>query len=425
MLNLITVLLEEQKLIYERVINGLTREAQFGNVANKIEVALGIRRSGKTFFLLQQMQKLIEQESIPWHRCLYINFEDDRLLPCSQSKFREILEAFYKVYPENHEQFCYIFLDEVQNVQDWSLVLRSFLDKKKIKIYLTGSSAKLLSKEIATELRGRSFSTEVWPFSFSEYLYAKKINFDKALFGQKNQDLFYQQLLNYLNEGGFPEVVLIDDSEKRVQLLQDYVELVVMRDIIERYNIKNIQTIKYIIKILLKNSGCALSVNKLFNDLKSQNVPITRGLLYDYLNYIEDAYLNFSVTLYDESIRKVHMNPKKSYAVDTGMIKAYSFSLNNNYGHLFENLFFLDLKRQKNKIYYYLTREKYEIDFLVENLKGERKLYQIVWDVRDKATLEREERALRAAEQELNIKGELITPEIYIKNYWNALVNKR
>lgn len=413
--------MEEQKTIYDSIKGGLKRKAQFANLTNKIDVALGIRRSGKTFFLLQQMQKLLEQESIPWHRCLYINFEDDRLLPCSQSKFRDILEAFYKVYPENHEEYCYFFLDEVQNVEEWSLVLRRFLDKKKVKIYITGSSAKLLSKEIATELRGRSFSTEVWPFSFSEYLQAKKINFDPTLFGQKNRDIFFQQLLNYLNEGGFPEAVLMHDPEKRVQLLQDYVELVVMRDIIERYNIKNIMTIKYIIKILLKNASCTFSVNKLFNDLKSQNVAVTRGLLYDYLSYIEDAYLNFTIPLYDESIRKVQMNPKKSYAIDTGMIKAFSFSINHNYGHLFENLFFLDLKRQNNKIYYYLTREKYEIDFLVENLKGERKLYQVVWDVGDKATLEREERALKAAERELNIKGELITPEIYLKNYWNIL----
>jgi predicted AAA+ superfamily ATPase len=421
MLDLITVILEEQKIIYERVIASIKRETAFSHFPNKIEVALGMRRSGKTFFLLQQMQKLLENESVPWKRCLYVNFEDDRLLPCSQSKFREILESFYKVYPENHEHICYFFLDEVQNIEDWSLVLRRFLDTKKIKIYISGSSAKLLSKEIATELRGRSFPTEVWPFSFSEYLHAKKVNFDTKLFGQKNKDLLSQQLLNYINEGGFPEVVLVNDVEKKVQLLQEYVELVVMRDIIERYNIKNIQTIKYIIKTLLKNAGCSFSVNKLFNDFKSQNIPVTRGLLYDYLGYMEDAYLIFNISLYDESIRKVNSNPKKSYAIDTGLIKAFTFSLNNNHGHLFENLVYLDLKRQKNKIYYYLTEQKYEVDFLVENLRGERKLFQVVWDMTDKLTLERETRALRAAEQELNIKGELITPEVYIKNYWNAL----
>lgn len=421
MLDLITVILEEQKIIYERVITSIKRETAFAAFPNKIEVALGMRRAGKTFFLLQQMQKLLENESVPWQRCLYVNFEDDRLLPCSQSKFREILESFYKVYPENHEQICYFFLDEVQNIEDWSLVLRRFFDTKKIKIYISGSSAKLLSKEIATELRGRSFPTEVWPFSFSEYLHAKQVNFDTKLFGQKTKDLFSQQLLNYINEGGFPEVVLVNGLEKKVQLLQEYVELVVMRDIIERYNIKNIQTIKYIIKTLLKNAGCSFSVNKLFNDFKSQNIPVTRGLLYDYLGYMEDAYLIFNISLYDESIRKVNSNPKKSYAIDTGLIKAFTFSLNNNYAHLFENLVYLDLKRQKNKIYYYLTEKKYEVDFLVENLKGERKLFQVVWDITDKLTLERETRALKAAEQELNIKGELITPEIYIKNYWDTL----
>lgn len=424
MLDLITVILEEQRIIYERVIKSTIREATFSNLSNKIDVTLGMRRTGKTYFLLQQMQKLLENESVPWQRCLYVNFEDDRLLPCSQSKFREILESFYKYYPENHEHVCYLFLDEVQNVEGWSLVLRRFLDTKKIKIYISGSSAKLLSKEIATELRGRSFPTEIWPFSFSEYLNAKKVTFDTTLFGQKNKDLFSHLLSNYLNEGGFPEVMFINDSEKRTQLLQDYVELVVMRDIIERHNIKNIQTIKYIIKILLKNIGCSFSVNKLFNDLKSQNVSVTRGLLYDYIGYIEDAYLIFNIPLYNESIRKVHVNPKKTYAVDTGLIKAFSFSLNQNHGHLFENLVFLDLKRQKNKIYYYLTEQKYEVDFLVETLKGERKLLQVVWDTTDKTTLERETRALKTAEQELKIKGELITPEVFIKQYWDSFTKR-
>lgn len=423
MLNLLKILLAEQREVFDRVSHGFKREIQFPKIQNKIKVAIGMRRVGKTFFLYQEIKRLTEDEKIPWERFLNLNFEDDRLLPCSQEKLRDLLEGFYKLYPENHNHTCYLFLDEIQHVENWSLVIRRFFDSKKVQIYLSGSSAKLLSKEIATELRGRSISIEIWPYGFDEYLLATNMTFKSDLLGQQNRDILHQTLRHYLYHGGFPEIISMSENESR-QILQDYVELVIMRDVIERYNIKNIALIKYMIKTLLKNASCSFSINKLYNDIKSQGMSGARGVLYDYLGYLEDAYLVFPVSLFSESLRQEQTNPRKIYAIDPGLIKAYTFSLNNNYGHLFENLIFLDLKRTNHKIYYYLTKEKYEIDFFVEAQDGSRKIYQVVWDITDPKTIEREQRALEAAKKELKVEGELITPDTYIEKIFLKLRNK-
>jgi predicted AAA+ superfamily ATPase len=419
-LNLLKILLVEQEQIFARTQNSFERHAQFSEIPNKIKVAIGMRRVGKTFFLLQEMKRLLQDKNVAWERCLYLNFEDDRLLPCSQEKLRLLLEAFYQIYPENHHETCYLFLDEVQNIENWSLVIRRFFDTKKVKIYLSGSSAKLLSKEIATELRGRSIATEIWPLSFQEYLNAKKIHLSGRLLGQQHYDLLFKHLQNYILAGGFPETIPLSQVESR-QILQDYVELVILRDIVERHKIQNITIIKYLIQTLLKNAGCGFSINKFYNDLKSQGITSSRGLLYQYLDYLEDAYLIFPTPLFSESLRKTQSNPKKIYAIDPGLVKAYTLSLNENYGHLFENIVFLDFKRQGYKIHYYLTKDHLEVDFLIEDNSGKKKLYQVAWNTFDAKTLAREQRALDQAMQELNLEGELITPKNYIERSYSAL----
>lgn len=415
--DLIQVLLSEFKDKFATTENNIPRSCQFPELPNKIKVAIGMRRVGKTHFIFQTIRQLIDEQHIPWQCFLYLNFEDDRLLPCSQQQFRELLESFYQLYPQNHQQTCYLFLDEIQNVEEWALVIRRFFDSKNVQIFLTGSSAKLLSKEIATSLRGRSFAIEIWPYSFSEYLLANKVPQVEELFNQSTQDLYQHYLCKYIEEGGFPEIIAIPQNEHR-QVLQDYTELVILRDIVDRYHITNISLLKYLIKTLLKNVGSGFSVHKFANDIKSQGFTGAKNTIYDYLSYIEDAYLAFFLPLYSESIRKTLSNPRKIYAIDSGLIRAYSFSLNKNYGHLFENLVFLDLKRQGHQIHYYLTQNRFEVDFLTEDRQGKRQLFQVVWDTSDQKTLEREIRALDEAKQELNIEGQLITPQSYVKAIW-------
>jgi len=391
----------------------IIRDAKFPEAPNKIKVAIGMRRAGKTYFVYQQILKLL-QEGINKTSILYINFEDDRLLPLDQQKLAHLVEAFYSLYPENHDRKCYLFFDEIQNVDNWPIVIRRFYDSKNVEIFLTGSSAKLLSKEIATSLRGRSLATEIWPYSFEEFLRAKKVNIDQSLYDKKTQDKLNQLFLGYLSEGGFPEVISYA-PDVRQQTLQDYLDIVIYRDIIERHQIKNPTVIKYMILSMMHNVSKPFAINKFYNDLKSQGYQIGKDILYEYAKHIEDAYLAFSVYLYDKSIRKVQTNPKKLYAIDTGLVRALTMDYDNDLGKLFENIIYLDLRRQGCEIHYYLTSERYEIDFLIQTPRGQKKFFQVVWNMNEKKTYEREHRALQAGMNELKIDGEIISLDSYLR----------
>jgi hypothetical protein len=398
-------------------LSGLTlRDVQLSTVPNKVKVAIGMRRTGKTYLLLQKIQELLTKHPQLLTRILYLNFEDDRLLPLSAPKLGELLDQFYTLYPQNHHQHCYFMLDEIQNIPQWETVVRRFFDTKQVEIYLTGSSAKLLSKEIASSLRGRAIATEIWPYSFKEYLLATKNPLPKKTSGKSVRDHLYKNFRKYLEQGGFPETVNLDIMAHN-RILQDYVDVVIFRDIIERYNISNIQLIKYMIKTLLKQIGSPFSVNKFYNDLKSQGFSVSKTTLHEYLSYLEDAYLLFAVPLYAESICKIHTNPRKIYAIDTGLIRAYVTSSSENLGHFFENLVYIELRRRGFEVYYYLTKDRYEVDFLAKSFDNRLHLYQVVWDSSHPETLQRETRALQQAEKELNIKGQLVTPEKFL-TWW-------
>ena len=346
----------------------------------------------------------------------------------TQDKFSQLLDSFYSLYPENHNQQCYFFLDEIQNVSGWQTVVRRYLDSKKVKIYLTGSSAKLLSKEIASSLRGRSIAMEVWPFSFTEFLAAQRLILPKKPWGRKGMDQLKAWLKDYLLQGGFPEVSCLTEDrplaeEDRRRILQDYTSVVIFRDIVERHQITNITLIRYLIKTLLKNVGNAFSVNKFYNNLKSQSLSVGKMTLHDYLSYIEDAYLAFTVPLFSESLRKVQTNPRKIYAVDTGLVNANTLGFSENIGHSFENLVYLDLRRAGHTVYYYLTNSqpRLEVDFLTKDRLGKIHLFQVCWNIDDEKTLERETTALKEAGSELNLEGMLVTPESYFTDFLPSL----
>ncbi len=389
------------------------REVDFPKVEGKIKVAIGMRRSGKTSLMQHKIHSLITQGVSP-KQILYINFEDERLPHLDAQSLGELLDAFYTLYPENHHLLCYLFLDEIQNTEDWPRTIRRIFDSKKVQIYLTGSSAKLLSKEIATSLRGRSIAIEVFPFSFNEFLLSQQFTPSSAVMSRETWDQKYQYLLKFLDHGGFPEVITLETPD-RVRILQDYVDVVIFRDIVERYGITNIVLIKYLIKILLNYSGRGFSVTKFYNDLKSQGFSAGRATVYEYLSYLEDAYLIFTVPLYSESVRKSQTNLKKIYTVDTGLIQACTLSFSKNWGRLFENLIYLDLRRRGDEIYYYLTTDgRYEIDFFTRSLDGTLHLYQVCWDDTDEV-YQREMRALTIAEKELKVQGKLVTLKSYLQ----------
>ncbi len=388
------------------------RNITIPDVPSKINVLTGMRRTGKTTILFKHISNLLKN-GIDRSRVLFINFEDDRLNTGTPSGniISDIVEFWYSADPARHNELCHLFFDEIQNVRGWEKTVRRLHDTKKVRLYLTGSSAKLLSKEIATELRGRSISTEVWPFDFEEYPGFEKF---PVKMGKVTKDKYLHSFYNYMKTGGFPETIAVDNTVA-VQILQEYVETVLFRDVMERWELANLPLLKVLVKRLLSMPGRLLSVNKLFNELKGLGYNLGKNTLYEYISHIEDAYLIFTVPLYSKSVKKSTVNPKKVYAIDTGLLNSVNLFTNEDKGYLFENIVFLALRRRGYRVFYYLTEERYEVDFLAENVQGRKLLIQACLDTNNSETLKRETRSLELAKKTLKISGNLVTPENYLE----------
>lgn len=413
--DIIQTLQEEFRSILNQTESSIHRDYQFPEAENMIKVAIGMRRSGKTYFLYQTIRQLLKKQ-VPLDRILYINFEDDRILPLDLKTMGRMVDTWYTLNPENHHHCCYIFLDEVQNVPGWHVVLRRLMDTKNVQIYVTGSSAKLLSTEIATTLRGRSLATEIFPYRYSEFLATHHLSLPKKPFGNITMDQQRAYLTDYFRVGGFPGVQFMQANE-HLETLQNYVETVIFRDIVERHQVTNLVLLKYLIQSLLKNCAAPFAINKFYNDIKSQGHKVAKDTLHSYLGYVEDAYLIFTVPIFTESLRTLQTKPKKVYAIDNGLIKANTLNPSDNVGKLLENQIYLDLRRQGKKIYYYQTSDGYEVDFLTKDIHGQYELIQVVWEALLPETIQREERALRQAESELGFPGRLIDWKTYIKEF--------
>lgn len=390
------------------------RDIPLIQVSDLVSAIIGMRRTGKTSYLQQLIRERLAQ-GVSMDQILYLNFEDDRIKPYSQEKLARLVDTFYESNPENYQKRCYLFLDEIQVIPEWAQVIRRLHDTKDAEIVITGSSAKMLSKEIHTSMRGRSIATEMWPFSFDEYLKSHDVKSISKHPGEREYFEHFKHLEYYLTNGGFPGVMALDQTAHSL-LLQEYVDLVMLRDVIERHHITGQAMAKYCAHFMLQNMSGIFSINKMFNDLKSQGHKASRASLSEYIEHIEDAYLAFTLEIYSPSMRKRATNPKKIYTIDSGLSKAFSLSFSPNYGPAFENLVYLDLRRMNcYEINYYLTEQRYEVDFLARTRLGERRLIQVVWETNDPATMERKRRALEIAEKETGIPGEIITPEKYIR----------
>lgn len=365
----------------------------------KADVVVGMRRSGKTYFLYQQIrEKLVS--GIDRRRLLYLNFEDERLLPLAATDLSRIPEAFYRRFPSSREHLCWFFFDEIQNVPGWETFVRRLLDTEKVALVLTGSSARLLSREIATSLRGRSLSSELLPFSFAESLRHAEMQPPKIWPpGARARSLLEHRFEKYLETGGFPEVQALP-QDLRVRVLQEYIDVVIFRDVIERHGVDNLPALRYLERRLLASPASRFSVSKLFNDLKSQGVRVGKDTLYEYLAHLEDSFLLFTMPVASPSARVRQVNPRKCYPVDPALSAAVSFLASGDLGHLLETAVYLELRRRGRRLGYVATRSGYEVDFLAEDSKGSRELVQVCADLESPATRQREIRALEEGIQE-------------------------
>lgn len=368
----------------------------------KARVFIGMRRSGKTFLMYQDMHKKISM-GLEREKLLYLNFEDDRLSDFQTKDFQTILDTYYLLYPHliDADDLSFYF-DEIQNIEGWEKFIRRLLDKEKMAIFITGSSAKLLSKEIATSLRGRCLENEVFPLSFSEYLTYQGVDKSYSI-TSKEKAIIQYHCNNYLRRGGFPETLMLADN-LHYQTIQSYVNSAVFRDVIDRHQLKRPHIVKLFLLHCLQNIASPLSVTKIYHTFKSRGEELSRSALYEYVHYFEDAYLICSVPIFEFSVRLRQVNPSKIYCMDSGIITGYSIKPDTEYCSRLENSVYIQLRRNFfENIFYYKTKNGREVDFIAQYPNGQIELYQVAVSLTDEKTRKREIQALVEAAQELNV----------------------
>jgi hypothetical protein len=353
------------KLIIEQVIEsqkerltlmnpGLPRNiSEYIGLTSHALIVSGIRRCGKSTWL-QQINKTYESGSV------YLNFEDPRLAGFDISDFNRLHEIVVK------EGTLAYFFDEVQNIDNWESFVRFRLDEG-YRIFITGSNASMLSKELGTKLTGRHITKELFPFSYSEYL------------AFTNQERSEQSSGKYMISGGFPEYLKTALPEVLMYAFND----IIVRDIAIRYNLRNTLVLQQLAVWLVSNSGKPItgnSLRKIFQIGSSSSIM-------DYISYFVDAYLFFFIPKFSYSHKVQLVNPKKIYCIDNGFIKINSVSFNDDSGRLLENMVFLHLRRQTPEIYYF--SEKKECDFVVFQQGKIQGLYQVCWQL-DQNNMDRE-----------------------------------
>lgn len=371
----------------------------------KANVIVGPRRAGKTYFLFNIIQRMNKEKN----QMLYVNLEDDRLLPLTLTDMDLLLKTYYEIYPETKDTSLYLFLDEVQNLQEWERFVRRILDTENIFVFLTGSSSKIFTTEIATQMRGRSLSYTILPFSFQEFLRSK----DKHP-GQypstKQQSWTLNLLSEYLNFGGFPEVTIIESERTKIKLLREYVEVMLLRDIIERHGIHNIKVLRMLFSAIIESFSKPFSIHKFYNSLSSQGIKVSKNTLYDYLTYLEDAYVVLPVKRFSYSQRKIEQSLPKTYLMDNGYILQHRFRPTDDTGRLMENVVAVELFRRKKhdpryQVFYWKNPQGVEVDFIVVKNNKSYDLIQVAYDIDKKDTLDREINALLKASDSINIKN--------------------
>ena len=368
----------------------MPRQLELPLDSNKVVTLVGIRRSGKTYLLYRTMHRL-EARGVDRRRMLYLNFEDDRLLPIQTGELDLILRAHEELYPDVAGQKKYVFFDEVQNTPSWEIYLRRLHDTEEAGLFVTGSSSHLLSREIATGLRGRSVSYEVFPLSFPEFLEFRGLQHEP--YSRVSESRMTSALEDYLQTGGLPEVVLADET-LRPRILKEYVDLLFYKDLVERYRVANPHVMRLLLRHCLGHPAALLSVHKLYQDFRSRGVALSKDTLYNYLGYLEESFVVFPLPVAERSLRKQAVNPKKLHAIDWALAYPFVTEPNIDVGKKLETAVFLHWRRKREDLGY-VARDG-EIDLVVNRERPEH-LINVAYSVTRSPTWEREIRALEAA----------------------------
>lgn len=378
--------------------------------SNKIISIIGIRRSGKSTLIKQLAKKLIENGLSPVN-ILIINFEEPMFENIDRAFLLKMYQAYMEIISPNSKP--YIFLDEVQNVKGWERFVRSLQEKNEAYIIVTGSSSKLLSEELATVLTGRQLYFEVFPLSFQEF-----VNFrNKEIKNKKDILLNSTEVKRYFREylqiGGFPEIVLNPNEEFRKRVLVSYYEDIINRDIVNRFSIKKVNQLKALVRFYVTNIASPISFNSISKFIKLPVETIRR-----YSSYVEISNLIFFIKRFSFSIKEQENSARKVYSIDTGLSNRVGFKFSEDRGRSIENMVAIKLKTFQMlypfiEIYYWKNHHgDKEVDFVVKEKLKVKKLIQVCWDLSNENTKKREINALLKAMDECKIDtGYIITEE--------------
>src|SRR3990167_2961118 len=389
------------------------RDAALPAIPGKIHAVIGMRRVGKTTYLRQLQSQW--RASVEAARVVYLNFEDDRLAGLPLEQLGMLLEEYYRSYPEwRGRETVWWLLDEIQEVNGWERFVRRLMDTERIEVVVSGSSARMLSREVDTSLRGRGTETVIRPFSFREFLRHRGEEPEgkaRALTSAKRSrvERFFGE---YLAVGGFPEAQGLA-AGLRVDLLQGYVDTVLFRDVVERRGVTQVAALRWLTRQCLKNPAGSFSVHRLHQDLKAQGLGVAKDALHAMVGHLEDAFLLRCVPLATESERRRNSNPRKIYPVDTGMIGAFDRTGRSNVGHALETVVLHELDRRQAEAGYVRTGTGHEVDFLARFHGGREELIQVCADTGPAETRERELQALEEALRE----HPRATPKLLVLNF--------
>ncbi len=343
-------LILEQKREFERSDDSLVPRDRLGEVGVHIDkphalIISGLRRVGKSTLLKQVRERYYSKET-----CYYFNFEDERL-----SRFgAEDLNVLYETFLELFGGSGVFFLDEVQNVLGWESFVRRMYDRGN-KFFITGSNSSMLSRELGTKLTGRYIGCELYPFSFGEFLEYRGTEVSKDLLTE-DRAILKSRFSEYFETGGIPEYVRYGHPD----ILKTLYENILYRDVLVRYGLSDERTMLELANFLLSNQGSRISYNKLKNMLGTGSLNTIKN----YIHYLQNSYLVFTIPMYSPSVRKQIYSKKKVYAIDTGLIRLVSFRSSRNLGHMLENVVFIELMRRDREVYYHMDR--HECDFIVK-----------------------------------------------------------
>ena len=365
--------------------------------AGEVIVIKGVRRSGKSTLLVNEIKRLVA-DGTDVKNILFVNFEDQRFRMFDEQTLLEDIKNVYLEYIKPRGDLV-IMLDEVQNVAGWEQWVLKEYELSNNHLYVTGSNSHLLGAEFGTALSGRYLDIEVFPLSFKEYLGFNGITINSKAELLHNKMILQQHFNSYMRYGGFPKTVLQDDEALKKDTVKSYYDSILLKDIVARYKLKNYQVLNELALFLLSNNATINAYNKLKNNFSSSFDTIR-----DYVEYLRNSYMILSIPKFDYSLKKQIANPQKFYAIDTGFSNVVSFNISQKIGANLENIVFLELKRRGKEIYYYKTEKGKEVDFLIQN-ENITELIQVSVTLENEETRHRELRVFSEASKEL--RGEI------------------